>query len=66
MDNRAKCEEMADRWAIQKELSYPKLLAAMQAGHTEPYDLAEYFGVTEDFIRKAYIFYTEACGLKFE
>lgn len=65
IDNRTKCEEMADRWAIKKELSYKKLLRAMQSGHTEAYDLADYFGVTEEMIRKAYQYYTEACGLKF-
>ena len=66
VDNRGKCEEMADRWAIRKELSYKKLLQAMRAGHTEAWDLADYSGVTEDMIRKAVDFYTDACGLKFE
>lgn len=66
VDNRAKCEEMANRWAIKKELTYRKLLRAMRAGCTEPWQLAEYFSVTEDMIRKAYEYYTEACGLQFK
>lgn len=66
VDNRARCEEMADRWAIQKELTYARMLRAMRSGCTEPYQLAEHFGVTEDLIRKAYMYYTEACGLSFD
>ena len=66
VDNRGKCEQMADRWMIRKELTYRNMLRAMHAGHTEPWQLAEYFGVTEETIRKAFAYHTEACGLKFE
>ena len=65
VDDRGKCEEAANRWAVKKALTYRKLLRAMRSGFTESYQLAEYFGVTEEMIRKAYAYYTEACGLKF-
>lgn len=31
---------------------------AVAEGHTELWDLAEYFGVTEDFVKKAVCWYT--------
>lgn len=64
VDNRAKCEAAADRWAIRKELGYKKLCRAIQAGCTETYELADYFGVSEEMIRKALRYY-KLRGLKF-
>ena len=37
-------ENRADKYAVQ--------------GHTEPWDLADYFGVDEDFLKKAVCLYT--------
>ena len=59
-------ENRADRWAIQNVLPFDDMLAAMRSGHTTLWDLAEYFGVTENMIRKAYDYYTGPCGLRFE
>lgn len=66
VDSRGKCEATADRWSIRKMLPFEDMLEAMQSGYTEPWQLAEYFNVTENMIRKAYTYYTEACGLSFD
>lgn len=54
----AKHEYKADKWAIERALSVDELDDAVAEGHTEIWDLAEYFGVTEDFMRKAVCWYT--------
>ena len=53
-----KHENRADKWAIQRLIPLPELDAARADGHTELWELAEYFGVTEDFMRKAVCWYT--------
>lgn len=65
-DIRARHENRADRWAITHVLPYDDMLSAMRSGCTEPWELAERFTVTEDFIRKAYAYYTGPCGLTFK
>lgn len=50
-------ENRADKWAIKKIIPKDDLDRAVSEGHTELYDLAEYFGVTEDFMRKAFCWY---------
>lgn len=57
-DLRQKQENRADKWAIRKLIPIKKLDAAVADGHTELWDLAEYFGVTEDYMRKAVCLYT--------
>ena len=52
-DIRKKHENRADRWAIRRLISEEELETAVSAGYTEICDLAEYFGVPEDFMRKA-------------
>lgn len=58
VDNRGKCEATADRWAVKKLINKDELLKQIKSG-MEVWDLAEYFNVTEDFIRKAYHLYFE-------
>lgn len=58
VDNRGKCEATADRWAVKKLINKDELLKQLKNG-MEIWDLAEYFNVTEDFIRKAYHLYFE-------
>lgn len=58
-------EQRADRWAIRRLLPYGALRQAMRQGCTEPYQLAERFGVTEPFVKKACGYYHDACGLDF-
>lgn len=57
LDIRQKHENRADKWAIEKVVPQLELERAVSEGHTEPWDLAEYFNVTEDFIKKAICWY---------
>ena len=50
---RCQKEYRANRWAVHEYLPADELLAAVSKGFTETYQLAEYFDVTEDFIRTA-------------
>lgn len=53
-----KHENRADRWAIKKLVPKDELDDAVSRGITEPWDLAEHFNVTEDFMKKAICYYT--------
>ena len=44
-------EERATRWAVQELIPADKLLSAFKNGYTEVWQLAEYFNVTENFIK---------------
>lgn len=57
-DVRQRHENRADKWAIEHLISPEELDGAVAAGNTEIWSLAEYFGVTEDFMRKAVCWYT--------
>ena len=57
-DNRQKHENRADKWAIRYLIPAKDLDSAVAEGCTEVWELAEHFGVTEDFIRKAMCYYT--------
>lgn len=57
-DVRQKHENRADKWAIEHLISPEELDDAVAAGYTEIWSLAEHFGVTEDFMRKAVCWYT--------
>ena len=56
-DVRQKHENHADKWAIKELIPEDELNKAVSHGITEIWDLAEYFGVTEDFMRKAVCWY---------
>ena len=56
-DLRARHENRADKWAIRRLIPVSDLDDAIAAGHTELWDLAEYFGVTETFLKKAICLY---------
>ena len=56
-DIKAISEYKADKWAIKKLVPKDELQAAFEQGYTEPWDLAEYFNVTEEFIIKAVNYY---------
>lgn len=57
IDCRQRHENKADKWAIQALVPVEELDAAVAEGCTEFWELAERFGVTEDFIRKAVCWY---------
>lgn len=52
-DIRQRHENRADKWAIRKIISVEALDTAIASGYTEIWQLAEYFRVTEQFLRKA-------------
>lgn len=55
---REKHEIRADKWAIHRLISAKDLDHAVAMGYTDLWSLAEYFGVTEDFMRKTVCWYT--------
>ena len=63
-----KHEHKANKWAIERLITAAELDDAVAAGNTELWQLADHFGVTEDFMRKAVCWYTHgnlACELYF-
>lgn len=60
-----KHEYKANRYVIEKYLSVQDLCAAMQAGYSSTFDLAEYFNVPESAIKKALHYWTECRGINF-
>lgn len=56
-DSRQRDENHADKWAIKKLISEDELEEAVASGYTEIWELADYFSVTEDFMRKAVSWY---------
>lgn len=57
-DIRKKYENHADKWAIRHLIPKEDWFAALHDGYTEVWELAEYFDVTEEFIRKAHELYS--------
>ena len=57
LDVRGKHERRANIWAIKAMIPYNAYLHALECGCTEIYSLADYFNVTEDFMRKAVEYY---------
>lgn len=54
---REQCEFRANLWAIKKLIPKDELQKAVKNGIIELWDLAEYFDVSEDFIKKAIEYY---------
>ncbi|MGN1114172.1 MAG: ImmA/IrrE family metallo-endopeptidase [Oscillospiraceae bacterium] len=50
-------EKRADSWAIKQLIPEDKLIKAFESGLLEIWQLAEKFGVTEEFMKKACRFY---------
>lgn len=57
VDRRQRHENRADKWAIHQLIPVDELDRAIDDGCTEIWALAERFGVTEQFIRKAICLY---------
>lgn len=57
IDHRQRHENRADKWAIQQLITVDDLDEAVAQGYTEIWELAEHFGVTEDFVKKAVCYY---------
>lgn len=56
-DVRSRHEYRADKWAAHALIKPDELKAAMENGCTEWWQLAEHFGVTEEFLRRAVYIY---------
>lgn len=59
-DIREKHEKKADKWAIKKLIPKTNYMRAVKNGYDNVFSLAEYFGVTTDFMQKAVDFYKGA------
>ena len=57
VDCRRRHENRADKWAVRQLIPVEQLDRAVAEGCTEYWALAERFGVTEEFIRKAVCLY---------
>lgn len=57
VDCRQRHENKADKWAVQTLIPVEELDDAIAQGCTEVWELAERFGVTEEFIRKTVCYY---------
>lgn len=53
LDLRAKHENRANKWAIDTLIPREDLLLAIKKGYRDICSLAEYFSVTEEFMKKA-------------
>lgn len=53
LELRCRMEYRANKWAIKKLAPKDEMEIAMQNGNTEVWQLAEYFGITEDMIKFA-------------
>jgi len=57
IDCRQRHENRADKWAVTHVIPVDDLDEAVADGCTEVWELADRFGVTEDFIRKTVCYY---------
>ena len=57
VDCRQRHENRADKWAVTHVIPVDDLDEAVAQGCTEVWELAERFGVTEEFVRKAVCLY---------
>lgn len=57
VDSRQRHENRADKWAVKQLIPVDALDAAVANGCSELWELADYFGVTEQFVRKAVCYY---------
>lgn len=58
-------EYRANRWAAENFLNEADFRAAFADGYTEPWELAEYFDLPEEDIKKALTYWSERRGIDF-
>ena len=58
IDHRQRHENRADKWAIAHLIPLQELNNALESGCTQLWELAERFGVTEEFMQKAICYYS--------
>lgn len=59
LSNKNQCERKAEVWAIKKLIPKDEIKKAVKFGYIELWELAEYFGVAEDFMSKAIDYYKQ-------
>ena len=62
LQQRQRCEERADRWAMGQLVPLEELKQVLQGGITCTYELAEHFDVPEPFLCRCIQYYKEAKG----
>lgn len=65
METKGRMEKRANRWAIKKLVPFDELKEAFSLGIHEPWELAEYFDVSEEQIENAIHYYTNTLGKTF-
>ena len=58
-------EYRANRWAYERFLTAEEFAEAFRCGYTEPWELADYFDLPEEEIKKALSYWTEQKGAVF-
>lgn len=58
-------ENVADRYVFETHFPPGRVRAAMAAGFTEPWQLAEYFDLPQSYVEQMLRWYTEARGIDF-
>lgn len=66
LDERGRCEQRADRWAIEHLLPFEALEEAVRSGRDTPAELAEYFQLPQTLVEKAVAYYLGPKGLQFQ
>ena len=61
VENR-KQEVKARRWAVRRLVTLKNIIKAFEAGCRNMYEMAEYIGVTEDFLKDAFATYNAMYG----
>ena len=61
----AQNEHRADADSFRRFLPAEEICQAMRQGYTEPWQLADYFDLDEDYIKKALHYWTECRGVDF-
>jgi Zn-dependent peptidase ImmA (M78 family) len=64
-DDIGRHEHRANRWAIERLMPQDEVQQALRDGYADVWQLAERFGVTEDFAARALRYYTERRGVQF-
>lgn len=59
-------EHRAFAASVERYLPAADIAAAMRAGYTETWQLAEYFDLDEDYIKEALHYWTECRGIRFD
>lgn len=58
-DLRSRCEARANGWAIKKLIPKNELISCYKSGICDNAELADHFGVTEDFLQMALEYYNK-------